>query len=510
MKKPDDLFLLIHSMTGPEKRYFKLFSALYDRDKNYLKLFDHIAKQKGGDGGKELANKFKKEKWVKSLSNTKYELYNAILNSLEVYHKRDTVDSMLASYMNQLNLLHDKRLFRAAKKLIDKIEKLALKHEKHHYLLMVNSVRVIIMTKLMNVKEIARYIDNGAYEKEQYYLKCLENNSDFLNINLKLSKASELFVRTNEAKELQELSSSELLKSPDRALTFYARRNYYYINYLCRSRLGKLDETAYLQQKEWIDYLESEKDMLVSRAGIYLSGIIRFIATINSTKLKTGLEPIFIKAKSFYHNLPVKMKTDDLKSTFMGVTGNYMEGQIALLKPHKAIEAWESIRHLIPYESLGGESKMVTSANLAYAHFLMEEYRTANKYLNNILNYTEDARPDIQAYARIFTLFINYEMGNSDSIISICLSSKNYLLKYKLLGKYESRLIRFFQKDIFGAPENSKQSILFEQLKVDLAKLMSDSKTPAARGFDIVSWLDSKVEKRLFMEILKEKSTVVN
>jgi len=96
---------------------------------------------------------------------------------------------------------------------------------------------------------------------------------------------------------------------------------------------------------------------------------------------------------------------------------------------------------------------MVTSANLAYAHFLMDEYRTANKYLNNILNYTEEARPDIQAYARIFTLFVNYEMGNSDSLVSISQSSKRYLIKHKLLGKYENRVIRFFQKDIFSISE---------------------------------------------------------
>ncbi|MBI2270128.1 MAG: hypothetical protein HYU69_07185 [Bacteroidetes bacterium] len=505
MKDSDDLFLLIHAMTGAEKRYFKLFSALYDRDKNYLKLFELIAKNKGSYNEKELISKFKKEKWVKSISNTKYELFNAILNCMEVYHKRDTVDARLGSYMNQLNLLHDKRLFRAAKKMIDKIEKLALKHEKHHYLLMANSVRVIIITKLMNVKEIDEYVDNGAYEKEKYYLKCLENNSEFLNINLKISKAAELFVRTNEAKELQELSNSELLKSPDRALTFYARRNYYYINYLCRSRLGRLDETAYLQQKEWIDFLESEKDMLVSRSGIYLSALIRFIGTVNCTKLKTELEPIFIKAKEFYHNLPVKMKTDDLKAAFIGVAGNYMEGQIALHKPQKAIEAWDSIRHLIPYESLGGESKMVTSVNLSYAHFLMQEYRVANRYLNNIINYTEEARPDIQSYARIFILFVNYEMGNYDSIISICQSSKRYLLKNKLLGKYENRLIRFFQKDIFRTSQIGKSGGLFEQLKNDLAKLKADSKTPVARSFDIVSWFDSKIEKRLFVEIMKER-----
>ena len=48
MKKESDLFALIHSLTGHEKRYFKIYASKHvmGEKNNYLKLFDFLCKQK--------------------------------------------------------------------------------------------------------------------------------------------------------------------------------------------------------------------------------------------------------------------------------------------------------------------------------------------------------------------------------------------------------------------------------------------------------------------------------
>ena len=49
MKPSTELHSLIKSLTKSEKRFFKLNSSLQAWDKNYLKIFDFVEKQKRYD-----------------------------------------------------------------------------------------------------------------------------------------------------------------------------------------------------------------------------------------------------------------------------------------------------------------------------------------------------------------------------------------------------------------------------------------------------------------------------
>lgn len=70
MKPSTELFDLIKSLTKSEKRFFKLHSALQSSDKNYLRIFDAIDKQKAYDeeGLKKL---FAKEQFIKHFPSEK-------------------------------------------------------------------------------------------------------------------------------------------------------------------------------------------------------------------------------------------------------------------------------------------------------------------------------------------------------------------------------------------------------------------------------------------------------
>ena len=66
MKPSTELHSLIKSLTKSEKRFFKLNSSLQSGDKNYLKIFDFVEKQKKYNE-EELKTHFKAETFIKHI-----------------------------------------------------------------------------------------------------------------------------------------------------------------------------------------------------------------------------------------------------------------------------------------------------------------------------------------------------------------------------------------------------------------------------------------------------------
>ncbi|MBI2269230.1 MAG: hypothetical protein HYU69_02615 [Bacteroidetes bacterium] len=92
-------------MSKAEKRFFKLYTAnTSDREvNNYVNLFDAIDNQ---DKYSE-ARLIKEEKYIKQLPKLKNYLHELILESLNVYHSKNSVDFKLRSLIGSIEVLYD-------------------------------------------------------------------------------------------------------------------------------------------------------------------------------------------------------------------------------------------------------------------------------------------------------------------------------------------------------------------------------------------------------------------
>ena len=116
-RKPrNDLHALINSMTGHEKRFFKL-SSRQAGEKKYLALFDAVAAQKEYDE-EEIKEKFKGENLVRHLPAEKNHLYNLILKSLRDYHTN--VERTIADLQHNASILTNKGLYVQAERALKK------------------------------------------------------------------------------------------------------------------------------------------------------------------------------------------------------------------------------------------------------------------------------------------------------------------------------------------------------------------------------------------------------
>ena len=129
MNRPADLFDLIKSMTRSEKRYFKLSASPQKGEKNYLRLFDAIDRQKSYDE-EAIKRTFQGEAFVKQLHVAKNYLFKLILRSLRAYRAESSVDAQIECLLQDARILHDKGLGRLCAASLKRARGLAEEYER--------------------------------------------------------------------------------------------------------------------------------------------------------------------------------------------------------------------------------------------------------------------------------------------------------------------------------------------------------------------------------------------
>ena len=132
MKPSTELHDLIKSLTKSEKRFFKLHSALQSGDKNYLRLFEAIDKQKVYDE-EGLKQFFAKETFIKHLPSEKNHLYKLILKALRAFHAESSVSGILKQEIKNIEILYSKALYTECNKLLHRAKRIARENERFYY-----------------------------------------------------------------------------------------------------------------------------------------------------------------------------------------------------------------------------------------------------------------------------------------------------------------------------------------------------------------------------------------
>lgn len=127
--------------------------------------------------------------------------------------------------------------------------------------------------------------------------------------------------------------------------------------------------------------------------------------------------------------------------------------------------------------------------------------------MNKIINEKETAlREDIHSFARILRLISYFELGDEELVAYNIKSTYRFLLKKGTLYLYQNLILNFLK----GLEKNNTRKKLiaaFEELKIQMQKLMSSRyEKRAFIYFDIISWLESKIENRTVEALIKEKA----
>ena len=120
-------------------------------------------------------------------------------------------------------------------------------------------------------------------------------------------------------------------------------------------------------------------------------------------------------------------------------------------------------------------------------------------------------RVDLYLWVQILTLFIHYEMKKYELLPYALGSIHRFLYKKQSLYKFEETILKFIRKKLariepYG-DHKTKLIKAFRELHKDILKISKDPlEGKVLDNFDLLSWLESKIENRSFEEVIRQKA----
>lgn len=507
MKPSVELFNLIKSLTKSEKRFFKLNSSLQTGEKNYLKIFDFIERQKKYDE-EELKHHFKKETFVKHLPSEKNHLYKLILKSLRSYYSDRTVSSQLKMEIKNIEILHKKALYKECSKFVKRAKSLAKEYEKFYYWFELINWEKRLLEEAYESGVFSQDLDK-LIEEETEVIGKLRNLAEYHILYSKINYIfrSGGFTRNEKEREIvNEIADYHLIKGKNTALSTRATTICYYIKGLCAASIRDYEDALinFRKSKSVMERHAKIRDDLQQRyintLGFLLQCYIDIYDFDNAKNIIGEIKGL--EGKKAFSSLDSKVRL--FTTTLIGELQLYnrMGHFETSLKRIPEIQAGlESFG-----EKINKEKQLLFTYNVAYAYFGSGEFKTALKYINNVLNDNEKMlRQDIYSFSRIFNLIIHFELNNHDFLEYDMKSAARYLNKYdkdyeveKLFMKHIKQLSR-----VDSGSARQKVFVDFNQKLNDLMKV--DRENVILEYFDLMAWVQSKLEDESFESAIQKR-----
>lgn len=506
MRTSNDLFELINSMNQTEKRYFKVYASkhIIGEKNNYVKLFEVIEKQKEYDEPR-IRQKFRNEKFIKQLPVAKNYLYNVILKSLDACHQSITSEIYLK--LHQIEILYEKALFEQARKLFRETRKKCQKYENYFLEL------IILKWEKRLLYETNQDKINNYFREYTTIINKINNSIKYEKLHSKLTLINRKYPipiirKLGEIREYEKIMRNPYLKFENKALTFEAKVHFNIISTIYYGKRGDFN-SSYNYSKKLVVLFQTHKDRIKTDTNIYITALNNHLSclyylrrydefheTIKSFKmiphiLKGKIDDntkVHIFTRSYRHELSMYLETVQFENGFK-IAKEIEEG---LMLYDKKIDIFQ---------------KIVFYSSLSYLYFGLGNFGRSLEWLNKFLKECPaDAAEDIHCLMRLLYLIVHYELGNLELLEYILKSTYRFMHNRKRIYKYEGIVLNYIKK-IFRVNSEDNLITVFKDLKDELENLIKNDEyeRKALQLFDLISWLESKIEKKSFIDILKQK-----
>ena len=505
MKPSTELFDLISSLSKSEKRFFKLHSSLQSGDKNYLRIFDAIDKQRAYDE-KALKAQFKGETFVKHFPSEKNHLYKLILKALRAYHADSSVSGVLKQEIKNIEILYHKALYKECNKLLHRAKRTAQENERFYYWFELLSWEKMLLEEAYESGQFTKDLD-ALIDEERDVIERLRNLAAY---HILYSKINYVFrsgghVRTEEEHAMvEEISDHPLIKGKNTAQSLRAATICYYTQGFC-----------HWAKREWpmsLEKFEKVRSILDGHPKIRRDLPKRYVRTLNYIVLAEIELHRFDDAREHIEQIRSVSSMDG----FGGI-----DIEVQTFNASFLCELWlldrmgehERALELVPplldgMEELGGrlhkEYEIEFHYALAVVHFGAGEVNKALFWLNKVLNDNEPTlRQDIFSYARLFNLIVHYELGNYDLLEYIVRSTQRFLSKKQRAHEVEVLLIDHIRR-LARSDKEEERAALFDSLDEGLNDLFKDpNEGLIQKYFDVLAWVRSHREGITYSEDVK-------
>ncbi len=424
MKKKEELFYLIKSLTKSEKRHFKLFVHNTSSPNIYMALFEEIARQQVYDEDM-IREKFNGEVFVRQLTTTKNYLRNLILKSLRVYYSDLSKESVARDALRNAEILYHKGLYQMSLFEINKADDIAGDYDLFS-----------IQFEAQTWKRRIMQAENPQQEKElnevsQNQLRVVGNLSSYARMwNLNIQPE----VGANENIEI----------SDDEPLQIRLYKKLYHFQKLVRN--GHPDDAVgHLQ--DVINEYDENPCRKKEEAETYLVLMNNLLALYVFQRKYEKAIPLVQTVKSFILNQ--KNESAPIFKTLLRTLNIELEIYRESKDITKGLSLVEEIDEHLSQSRLPVPETYRLSFWFQFANLFFEarKYNDSLKWVNILLdNRNNKKRVDLITYAHWLNLMIHFELKNFFVLRYFVDSTRRFLKKRKKIEKYENELLRMFSK----------------------------------------------------------------
>jgi hypothetical protein len=508
--KSKSLFDLIHSLSPNEKRHFKLSHSTTGNpeDKKMLLLFDYLNKQKvfSEERVTEVIPAIK----ASQLSNLKAYLYEKVLLSLRQYNLPKILDLQIREQIDFAQLLFERRLYQQGKSCLKKARRLSQVHENLELTLEIIKLEKSIL--MLTIDEDIEETVDSIIEDVQKINSQIHNINMFSNLSIKLNSYYTRigFIRDEEDSiRVKEYFISHLPDYKEEDLSL-GEKTTLYLLYIGYYFFLQDFYNGHLYANKLVDLYEENPDRIKFSPENYVKALnnlmiaefkVNYFNEFVATKHKLIN---FTNDSTIYFN--ERLKTSLLKYYFIHelnlffLTGEFHAGVKKLF-----VERKEDIDDLL--KKLDPHSALILMYKIACLYFGAGLYNHCLRWLNRIINIPNvDIREDIHCFARIINLICHYELGNFDVIKYYIISTYRFLWKRDDLRMFQKFILKFL-KDLNDDVDEKELVGRFSTLKNQLEPIENSAyEKRAFIYFDIISWLESKIDGATVQDTIMNKA----
>ena len=500
-----DLYALIKSMTKSEKRYFKLSQNGVEGAK-YLRLFDRMDAAREFDESRILAREpdFDPARF----SNLKAHLYGRVLKSLRDYTLKSVPEMEIRTMIDEARILLQKGLYAQSLKHLSKAEKRAEAVEGFE-------LSLEIMRWQKQLLSYTTGIESGAYvreivEKTERAGQRIHLINTLSNLQAELGalyRKSGYIRNAEEHARIRKIFRDKVPELDIHSLSVRERIHLYrlYIGYHFFAQ-EFAEGLAYA--KKWVALFEGHKHLQGSHPEDYIAGLNNLLIA----QSKCGLISDFAESKRKLHlysrlagpalnpHLGLKLRKYTVVHEFNGL---FMTGDF-----NRGVRLYERLAPQLDgfLEQLDPHSRVILHYKLACLYFGAGHQVRCIAHLHRIFSMKEaDLREDIHAFARILHLISHYVAGHTDTLPYHLRATYRFLMKKQALDNYHKLLLDFMRQldPALSAAEMRDRLI---SLRNEMLKLRENPyEARAFVYFDMIAWLDARIEGKTMEEILKRR-----
>ncbi|MFK7908498.1 MAG: hypothetical protein AB8B69_25425 [Chitinophagales bacterium] len=497
------LWALIKSLSKGEKKSIQS-AVIYQKEgkSNTIRLYEAIEKQKVYDE-RALKKIFEGTKMVKHFAAEKVHLYDFILKNLADYHQNLSPKTTAFDLLKRAQILLNKGFYTECHQLLEKTKKMA----QNYSLLTASYEAVNMQMKLANLRINQENQKPQQYliEDRAYIVKQLDNANTYQLISKEIYTIyRKLYGATSEEveKNLEHLMEHPLLQDESEAISYESKKSFYYVHSLYNAITNHLElSNEYLEKR--IQWAETKPFILKQNISPYLRDLLNLVRSqVQLNKIEES-KATFRKLQELPHTYPTSFNVTSKKMLFTKTL--LMESMICFatfdfgLVPNIILKVEETLLYNeTEYDIM---DVFHIYCHLASIQFYLEEYNQTIDWCNRILGLSSiqsAAEERIAIY--IFNMLSHYELGNYDLLPHLVQQVFRYMNKMGRSNPFKRAVLNFIKSQLQN-PNISKHE--FQKCKDKLTDIQSKTKTNLLPNFNILGWLDSKIQKKTFLEIYK-------